>query len=183
MSCFVTTNLLLAMLLLPASAAVAEQRIKVIKERKHLVDLTRVAEKDVSTKGFVDESQIVQVKYTDNQHIYLVPVNINEGAHRGCYLYSYDKNFNLKERVVIAEVEELESCEVVTSIFSCNTGRLATSGVVAIYAKRIGAANYWFEGAYFVVDVSGALKVDAARSELITEIDTAMKARKKLKCF
>lgn len=180
---FVKSNVLLMMILLTVSTAFADERIKVIKERHHLVDLSYVAERDVSTKGFVDKSQIMQVKYSVNSYMYLVPVKIDEGERRGCYFYRYDKNLNLRERAVIAEVEELVSCEVVTSIFACNTGSLATSGVVAIYANRVGAANYWFEGTYFVVDRSGALKVDAARSELLTEIDTAEKARRKLKCL
>lgn len=181
---YVTAKWLLPIFLTFSTQYSAEARtIKVVKEVAARVELTNRAEKDVTVKATIESSRVVRVIFSEEDWTYLVPVKINGDELRGCYLFSYDKMKNLQQMILISENEELEKCEVIKEIYACNREKGETSGVGVIYAKRIGADNYWFEGTFLKIGASGRLSVDTVTSNALTDISTVARAQKLLKCL
>lgn len=157
-------------------------RAKVIKDQVTLDLLVKATKKMISAESDVENEQIVKVNYSKEQYIYIVPVIANEGQDRGCYLYCFDHKLQFMQKIILSKLEEVESCEIIRAIFSCNRVKKQTSGIGVLYGKRLGADHYWFEGSYLTVDHAGKLKEDEQLSARLSDIDTVSKAKKKLTC-
>ena len=153
---------------------------KLVKEKFVLDELVNSSTKIAPTDSDIESNQVVEVRYGENKSIYVVPIRSNATEKRGCAVYSFDKNKKLKQKLMLSEIEETESCEIIKAVFACN--RQDMSGVAVLYGKRLGADNYWFEGTYLIVSNTGLLVEDKMLSNQLDDVDTVAKAKKKLKC-
>lgn len=179
---YIKNSMFIILILLSGTIASANETIKIVKADAVMAGLLKQINKDVPSQGTIDKSQIGQVKYGSVVR-YIVPVKVNSGGDEGCYFYSYDESLKLKQKIQIVSLEELEVCVVITSISACNLPNPAESGIVTIYAKKIGFDHIESEGTYVTMKDSGDFKVDAVRTRLIADIDTAANAKKRLKCL
>ena len=82
--------------------------------------------------------------------------------------------------VLLTPLEELELCEVVSSVFVCN--RVTQSGVVILYGKRLGFDHYSFEGTYLGIRDDNSIYEIQQFSNRLSGIEKAGVARKLLGC-
>jgi hypothetical protein len=153
-----------------------------IGERNTAEVLVQRAKRTAPAESQIDVKQLVQLKYAESNVGYLVPVIILSGDQRGCYLYSFDQDLKASQTVLVSAAEELESCELITAIFSCNRHESSTSGIGVLYGKRLGADHYSFEGSYFAISESGVLSERKDLSARMTDLEKVASAKKKLGC-
>jgi hypothetical protein len=156
-------------------------RAVLVKDSSTVANLVKETKRIVPSDSDVELNKITNVIYNNNT-IFLVPAKVNGEDNRGCYLFSFDKNIHVKQKIILSQLEDLESCEIITAVFSCNRENNTTSGVGVLYGKRLGADHYWFEGSYLTLDSTGVLNDDKKLSGRLTDVDTVLKAKKKLGC-
>lgn len=155
---------------------------KIIKDNRISISLANAVRKISPNNSIVEISQIVEVFHRPNKSLYIVPVKVNGDEKRGCYIYTFTHEVHFHQEIKFSGLEDAETCEIVSAIFSCNKDNKLLSGIGVLYGKRLGAENYWFEGSYLTVDSSGKLNEDKGLSELLTDTDTVSIAKKKLHC-
>lgn len=175
-----------AMLSTIATIAIAETNKDLIKaalvKDNHTLDILKEETRKVApSNSDIEENQLVTINY-DNHTNYIVPVRANGEENRGCYIYSFDQNIKMRQTIILSKLEELESCEIIKAVFSCNKADKTTSGVGVLYGKRLGSDHYFFEGTYLILNTAGTLSEDNKLSQRLNDIDTVSKAKKKLGC-
>jgi len=152
-----------------------------VKDNQILDALIKETKKKIQPDSDIEEKQIIKINY-DNHSLYIVPVRANGDGDRGCYLYSFDQYIQMSQTIILSKLEELESCEIIKAVFSCNREDKTTSGVGVLYGKLLGSDHYSFEGTYLIFNPAGTLSEDNKLSIRMNDIDTASKAKKKLGC-
>ena len=153
-----------------------------VKEKAISARLIAQTKKIATPDSDIEFKQIVELRYSQSDFRYIVPVKENGGENRGCYIYNFDKNIQAAQKILLSKLDDAESCEIIAAVFSCNRTKKPTSGIGVLYGKRLGADNYWFEGSYFSLDQNQSLNEDKNLSSLLTDVKTVSTARKKLAC-
>jgi len=156
-------------------------RAVLVKENSTIGKLINETKNIAPPDSDIETNQIVKINY-DNHSIYIVPARANGDDDRGCYIFTFDNNIQMSQKITLSKLEELESCEIIKAVFSCNRENKTTSGIGVLYGKRMGADHYWFEGSYLTLAPTGALSNDNKLSGRLNDIDTVLKAKKKLGC-
>lgn len=182
----ITFNVVLTVSLTVLFAVISEAssntiRTVLVKDQIAKKELIKSSNKVGPDAIDIEEDQIVNIS-DNNNFIYIVPIRINTGDKRGCYIYNFDKNFNISQKVRISDSEDNESCEIINAVFSCNMPKKQNSGVGILYGKRLGSNHNWFEGSYLILNQNGRLSEEKMFSERMTDIETVSKAKKKLGC-
>lgn len=151
-------------------------------ENKSTISTLSKEVKKMTPAGTVIEYRSIAFIKEESHLIYIVPVFINDNEESGCFIYEFGKNLDFKKRILLSKLQETESCEMVATVFSCNRDGASSPGIGILYGKKLGFDHYWFEGSYLTLDSAGNLVLDQARSELLTDVETAANARKKLHC-
>lgn len=153
-----------------------------IADRNAADMLAQGTKRMISAESQTEIKQPVKLKYAEGNVKYLVPVILLGGHQRGCYVYSFDEDFQASQTVLVSAAEELESCELITAIFPCNRHEPSTSGIGVLYGKRLGADHYSFEGSYFAISGSGVLSERKDLSARMNDLEKVTTARTKLGC-
>lgn len=154
--------------------------IAFIKDGAIKKQVIAAASKSVDKLGEVEEGQIVLLARKGFPSRYLVPLRVNGGNQRGCYVADVNGASFLANPILLTPLEELESCEVILSVFGCN--RAAQNGVVVLYGKRLGFDHYSFEGTYLEVRDDNSIHEIQELSNRLTGQEKASAARKALHC-
>lgn len=175
-----------AMLSTITTTAIAETnkdliKAVLVKDNHTLEILKKETRKVAPSNSDIEENQLVKINY-DNHSNYIVPVRANGEENSGCYIYSFDQNIQMRQSIILSKLEELESCEIIKAVFSCNRADKTTSGVGVLYGKRLGSDHYFFEGTYLILNNAGTLSEDNKLSQRLNDVDTVSKAKKKLGC-
>lgn len=125
-------------------------------------------------------SQLISIK-GENFDFFAVPVLSSEKSSSGCYIQTLSSNHQLIDRYLIEKNEDVQSCDAVLAIFLCRQPKI--NGLGVIYGMRLGSNNYYIEGSYFGIIENGVLKLDGARTKRMSDVDSAIKAKKKLGCI
>ena len=125
-------------------------------------------------------SQLISIKGKSLDFL-AVPVLSSEKPIPGCYIQTLNSNKQLIDRYLVEKNEDAQSCDAVIAIFPCRLPGLVGLGV--IYGVRLGANNYYTESSYFGIVGNGLLKYDHPLTKLISGIDSAVLAKRKLGCM
>jgi len=176
----------LVVIAFPSVATVDTHRIPISASligNKNTADLlVQQAKRMAPAESQIEVKHLVKLKYAEGNVRYLAPVRVLGGDQRGCHVYSFDQDFQAIQTVLISAADELESCELITALFSCNRLEPSTSGIGVLYGKRLGSDHYWFEGTYFVIGDTGLLSERRDLSVRMTDLEKVASARKKLGC-
>jgi hypothetical protein len=175
-------NLCLALILIFANMAAANEasdrvRAVVIKNdtvAQGIASITSTSYPD----DYVDEKQIVEIGLK-NKTFYLVPSTTYIPKASGCHLTVVSNERKINERIVLQESADALTCEAVIALFSCNVN---FPGVGVIYGLRLGADKYFTRASFFEVKSESQLVLNKDLSNKISDIDTAVNAKKKLGC-
>ena len=126
-----------------AIAESAKDQIKavLVKDNQTLDRLKKEAKKVAPSNSDIEEKQIIKINYNNHTN-FIVPVRANGEENRGCYIYSFDQNTQMSQTIILSKLEEVESCEIIKAVFSCNRADKTTSGIGVIYGKRLGFDHY-----------------------------------------
>lgn len=163
-----------------SNANAAPFHLTLVKDAAAKKQVIEAANKVVDSSAEVEEGQIVLLERDNLPQRYLVPIKVNGGSHRGCYVVEVNGKTFQATSILLAGIEELESCEIISSVFACN--RPTLSGVIILYAKRLGFDHYSFEGTFLEVRGNNAIREIQQFSNRLSGIEKASIARKTLGC-
>lgn len=159
----------------------APLKITLVKDVVLKRQVMAAASKVADSSAEAEEGQIVLLerdKFPNRYH--LVPLKINGGGHRGCYVADVNGATFQANLILLVNLEELESCEVIASVFACN--RVNLNGVAILYVKRLGFDHFSFEGTFLEISNNNSIKEIQPFSNRLSGIEKASVARKSLGC-
>lgn len=162
------------------NANAAPFHLSLVKNAAVKKQVIEAASKVVDSSAEIEEGQIVLLERDNLPTRYLVPTKVNGGSHRGCYVVEVNGKTLQAISFLLTGVDELESCEIISSVFACN--RPTLSGVIILYGKRLGFDHYSFEGTFLDVRDNDSIREIQQFSNRLSGIEKASAARKTLGC-
>ena len=170
---------LLTSLVITAACAKSNLSVALVKSDKDKKSVVNA----IVSKYKNDElltSQLISVKGNDLDFL-AIPALSSDKPAPGCYIQTLNSKRELIGRYLIEKNEDAQSCEAVLAIFPCRLQKMRGLGV--IYGMRLGSNNYYTESSYFEIVANGILKYDDSGTKLISGVDSATLAKKKLECI